>query len=104
MRGSSVGGRRPGPTAGRCRGEVGGPEPSADRLGAGPDDLGLSVGEHHADQFRPPSRVLATQGENRLTDSVGMGVIECQGGAIAGKKTRVALLAIPLQEMTDGAW
>jgi hypothetical protein len=105
MRGSSGGaGRRPGPTAGRGRGEVGGPEPSANRLGAGPGDLRPIGGEHHADQFRPPGRVIATQGEDRLSDLIGIGMIERRGGAIAGEKAGNPPLAGPLQEMSHGAW
>jgi hypothetical protein len=48
--------------------------------------------------------VFATRGEDCLADLVGMGMSECRGGVIAGKETGVALLAIPSQEMTDGAW
>jgi hypothetical protein len=104
MRGSNVGGgRRSGPTAGRGRGKVGGPEPSADRLGTGPGDLRLGLGEHHADQPRPPSRVIATQGEDRLSDIIGIGMVECRGDAIAGKEAGIPPLASPFQEMTDGA-
>lgn len=105
MRGSSGGGgRRPGPTAGRGRGQVGGSEPSADRLGTGPGDLWPLIGEHHADQLRPPSRVIATQGEDRLADLFGMSMIESRGGSIAGQEAGISLLACSLQEMTNGAW
>jgi hypothetical protein len=47
--------------------------------------------------------VLATRAEDRLADRVGMGMIERRGGVIAGKKAGGAPVAIPLQEMTDGA-
>jgi hypothetical protein len=104
MRGSNVGGGRAGPTAGRGPSEVGGPEPSADRLGAGPGDLRASLSEHHSDQFRPPGRMIAAQGEDRFSDLIGMGMIECRRGAIAGEKTGIPPLASPLQEMTHGAW
>ena len=96
-------GGRTGLTAGRSRSEAGGPEPSSDRLLAGPGELGLGVGEHHADQLRPPGRMVATRGEDRLADRVGMGMIEWRGGVITGKEAGGAPLAIPLQEMTDGA-
>jgi hypothetical protein len=103
-RGPDVGRRRSDPSAGRSRGEVGCLQPSTDRLGAGPGDLRPILGEHHADQFRPPSRVFATQGEDRLANLVGMGMIGRRGGAITGKKSVIAQLASPFQEMPHGAW
>jgi hypothetical protein len=104
MRGSNVGGgRRSGPTAGRGRSEIGGLEPSADGLGGGPGDLRSGLGEHHADQYRPPGRVIATQGEDRLPDLIGIGMVECRGGVVAGKKAGIPELASSFQEMTDGA-
>ena len=103
MRGSREGGRRTRVPAGRCRSEVGDSEPSSDRLRAGPGDLRLLLGEHHADQFGPPSPVMATRGEDRLANLDGIGMIECRGSAIAGKKTGIPLLASPFQEMTHGA-
>jgi hypothetical protein len=104
MRGSNGGRRRPDPTAGRRRGEVGGPRPSADRLGAGPGDFGSSVGEHHADQLRTPARVIASQGEDRPSDPIGIGMVGCRGGMIAGKEAGIPPLAGPFQEMSHGAW
>jgi hypothetical protein len=103
VRGPSVAGGRPGPTAGRRPGGLGGPEPPSDRLGAGPGDLGPIVGEHHANQFGPPARVTASQGEDRLSDLVGIGVIECRGAAVAGKQAGISQLARPFQEMSHGA-
>jgi hypothetical protein len=33
--------------------------------------------------------VIATQGEDRVADLVGMGMIECRGAAIAGKEAGI---------------
>jgi hypothetical protein len=101
--GSDVGGGRPGPTTRRCRGEVGGPEPLADRLGAGPSDLRPILGEHHADQFRPPGRVVVPRGEDRLTDLIGISMVKCRRGVIAGEEAGIPVFASPFQEMTHGA-
>jgi hypothetical protein len=103
VRGPNIGAGRSGPTAGWGRSEIGGLDPSADGRGGGPGDLRLSLGEHHADQQRPPGRVIATQGEDRLSDLIGIGMVECQGGMIAGKEAGIAAFASPFQKMADGA-
>jgi hypothetical protein len=47
--------------------------------------------------------VIATQGEDRLSDLIGIGMVECQGGMIAGKEAGIAAFASPFQKMADGA-
>ena len=101
--GSHVGGGRPGPTARRSRGDVGVPGPTSDRLGAGPGDQRPLLGEHHADQFGPPTRVVATQGEGRLADLIGIDMIKCRRSAIAGEEAGIPMFASPFQEMAHGA-
>jgi hypothetical protein len=47
--------------------------------------------------------VIATRGEDRLADFVGIGMVKCRGSAIAGMEAGLALLASPFQEMAHGA-
>jgi hypothetical protein len=49
----------PGTSPGRGGCQPSGPEPAAEGLGTGPDDMGLGLCEHHADQFGPPGGMLA---------------------------------------------
>jgi hypothetical protein len=65
--------------------------------------LGLVGGEHHPNQFGPPGRVVASHGEDSLTDRLGMGMIGRPGRAISRDQAGFALIADPLQEMTDRA-
>ena len=104
MRLSGPGGCRPGPPAGRGLGQLGGPDPSSDRLGAGADRLRLGLGEHHADQLGAPTRVVGSQGEGGLTDRLRVGMVRGLGGVICRDQAGLALLAAPLQEMTDRPW
>jgi hypothetical protein len=70
----------------------------------GPGELGLGLGEHHPDQFGSPSRMLAATGKDGLADRLGMGMGRDRGRAIAGPQSRLAMVAAPLQEVTDRAW
>jgi hypothetical protein len=97
-------GTRPGPSPGRGVCQPGGPQPAADRLGSGPDDLRLSLGEHHTDQLRPPGRMLAARGEDGLADRLGMGMGRELGRTIAGNQARLTLITAAFQEMTDRPW
>ncbi len=97
-------GGRPGPPSGRGVGQVGGPEPAADRRRAGPGELGLGVGEDRADQFGPPGRMVASQVEDGLSDRLGMSVGRTLGRGIAGDQARLTLVTATFQEMTDGSW
>jgi hypothetical protein len=97
-------GGRSGPSPGWGVGQLGGPEPAADRLGAGPVELRLSLGEHHADQLRPPGRMLAAQGEDILANRLGMGMRRKLGRAIAGDQARMTLIAATLQQVANRSW
>jgi hypothetical protein len=103
MRLSGPRGSGPGPPTGRGPRQLGGTNPSSDRLGAGADHPRLGLGEHHADQLGPPGGVVASQGEDGLTNRLRVGMIRGLGGAISRDQARFALLAATLQEMTDGA-
>jgi hypothetical protein len=104
MRLPGPGGSGTGPATGRGLRQLGGTNPASDRLGAGADHLRLSLGEHHADQLGPPGRVVASQGEDGLTNRLGVGMIRGRGDAISGDQAGFALVAATLQEMTDRAW
>jgi hypothetical protein len=102
MRGPLAGPALPA-TSGRV-GQALSPEPAADRRRTGPIDRGLSGGQHHPDQFRSPTGVGATRGQNRMTDFLGIGVLQRIRGMIVGDQSRIPLVATPLQEMTNGPW
>jgi hypothetical protein len=97
-------GGRPDPPPGRGAFQPGGSDPAADRLLTGPGELGLSLGEHHPDQFSTPGRMLATRGEDRLSNRLGMGMGRWRWRAVAGPQPRLAQVAATLQEVTDRAW
>jgi hypothetical protein len=104
MRLSGPRGCGPGPPTGRGLSQVGGTNPSSDRLGAGADHLRLILGEHHADQLGAPGRVVASQGEDGLTNRLRVGMIRGLGDAISRDQAGFALVAATFQEMTDRAW
>jgi hypothetical protein len=96
-------GGRSGSPPGRGVGQIGGAEPSADGLRAGPGDLGSLVGEHHADQFRSPGGMLAAHGQGGLADRVGMGMGRGRGRFIAGNQARGSPIAATFQQMANRA-
>jgi hypothetical protein len=95
-------GGRPPPR--RRGGEPGPHEPALQGAFGGGGVRGESAAEHHADQARSPTRVLATQGQGRLHDRLRVGRCRGPAAAITGAHGRLALLSEAVDQPPDGAW
>ena len=92
-----------GPPPGRRRGETGPQEPPLQGAHGGRCLVGMSVSEHHADQSRPPTRVLAAQAQGRLHE--GFRGLRCRGPAtvIGGHHSGLPPLTEAADQVADGA-
>jgi hypothetical protein len=95
--------RRAGSPGRRRRPQPGGAEPTAERAGAGPGDLGPSHAEGDPDQDRPPGGVLPPQGQCGLAHARAIGTSQVLGRAIIRRDALGSAVAESFLQMSHGA-